>query len=81
MIKKLNDYPLTKKVKDKFLVKVRSFSGSKVISIVDHVKPTIRDDKLDHFILHTGTNDLQSEKNIKPNCKIYHRIRNVIGKG
>ena len=28
----------------------------------DHVKPTIRDDKPDHAIMYTGTNDLRSEK-------------------
>ena len=30
--------------------------------MVNHVKPTIRDDKPNHVILHTGTNDLRSEK-------------------
>ena len=30
--------------------------------MVDHVQPTIRDDKPDHVILHTGTNDLRSVK-------------------
>ena len=30
--------------------------------MVDQVKPTIRDDKQDHVILYTGTNDLRSEK-------------------
>ena len=30
--------------------------------MVDYVKPTIRDDKPDHVILHTGRTDLRSEK-------------------
>ena len=30
--------------------------------MVDHVKPTIRDYKPDHVILHTGTNDFRSAK-------------------
>ena len=51
-----------KKVRHKFLVKVRPFTGAKVSCMVDHVKPTIRDDKPDHVILHTRTNDLRSEK-------------------
>ena len=51
-----------KNVRHKFLVKVRPFTGAKVSCMVDHVKPTIRDDKPDHVILHTGTNDLRSEK-------------------
>ena len=62
MVKKLNGYLLTRKVRHKFLVKVRPFSGAKVSCMVDHVKPTLRDDKPDHIILHTGTNDLRSEK-------------------
>ena len=45
-----------------YLFKVRSFSSVKVSSIIDHVKPTIRDDKSDHVILHAGTIDLQNEK-------------------
>ena len=60
--KKLNGYLLTKYVSHKFLVKVRPFTGAKVSCMVDHVKPAIRDDKPDHVILHTGTNDLRSEK-------------------
>ena len=60
--KKLNGYLLTKYVSHKFLVKVRPFTGAKVSCMVDHAKPTIGDDKPDHVILHTGTNDLRSEK-------------------
>ena len=62
MVKKLNGYLLTKKVRHKFLVKVRPFSGAKVSCMVDHVKRIIRDFKPYHVILHTGTNDLRSEK-------------------
>ena len=45
MVKKLNDYLLTKKVKQIYLLKVRSFSGVKVSSMIDHVKQTIGEDK------------------------------------
>ena len=62
MVKKLNGYLLTKKVRHKFLVKVCPFTGAKESCMVDHVKPTIRDDKPDHVILHTETNDLHSDK-------------------
>ena len=62
MVKKLKVHLLTKKVKHEFLVKVRPFSGAKVSCMVDHVKPTIRDDKPNHALLHTETNDLHSEK-------------------
>ena len=46
------------------MIKVRSFSGAKVGCIVDHVKPSLRDDKSDHVILRTGTNDLHTESQI-----------------
>ena len=62
MIKKLNGYFLTKKVRHKYLIKVRSFSGAKVSCMVDHVKPILRDDKPDHIILQAATNDLRTEK-------------------
>ena len=59
---KLIGYFLTKKVRDKYLNKVRSFSGAKVSGMVDHVKPALRDDKPDHIILHPGKNDLHNEE-------------------
>ena len=61
MIKKLNGCFLTRKVRHKYLIKVRSFSGAKVSCMVDHVNPTLRDDKPDHIILNVGTNDLRTE--------------------
>ena len=54
MIKNLNGYGLTKKVRHKFLFKVCPFSIAKMNWMVDHIKPTIHDDKPDHVILHTG---------------------------
>ena len=42
MVKKLNGYLLTKKIRHEHLVKVRSFSGVKIICMTDHVKPTLR---------------------------------------
>ena len=62
MIKKLNGYFLNKEVRHKYLIKIRLFSGAKVSCMVDHVKPTLRDNKPDHIILHVGTNDLRTEK-------------------
>ena len=61
IVKKLNGYLLTRKMKHKHLVKVRSFSEAKISCMTDHVKPTLRDINLDHIILHTGTNDLRTE--------------------
>ena len=62
IIKKVNGYFLTKKLRHKYLVKVRSFSVAKISFMVDHVKPSIREDTPDNIILHAGTNDLRSEK-------------------
>ena len=55
IIKKVNGYFLTKKLRHKYLVKVRSFPGAKISCMVDHVKPTIREDTPDNIILHAGT--------------------------
>ena len=38
MVKKMNGYLLTRKIKYKHLVKVRSFSGTKISCMTDHVK-------------------------------------------
>ena len=43
MVKNLNGYLLTGKIKHKHLVKVRLFSGAKISCMTDHVKPTLQD--------------------------------------
>ena len=77
MIKKVNGYFLKKRVRNKYPIKERSFSGAKVSSMVDHVKPAIRDGKQDHIILQAGTNDLRTKTT---DCKIYHGLNNTIKK-
>ena len=62
MVKKVNGFFLTKYIKHKYLVKVRSFSSAETRCMHDHVKPTIRDFNPEHIIIHVGTNDLNSEK-------------------
>ena len=42
MVKKLNGYLLTKKVKHKGFIKVRPFTIAKVSCMHDQIKPTIR---------------------------------------
>ena len=64
MVKKLNGFLLTRKLKHKCLVKVRPFSSAKVRCMHDHVKPTVRDFNPDHIILHCGTNDLNFERTV-----------------
>ena len=62
IVKNVNGYLLTKKLRHKKLIKVRSFSGAKVSCMYDHVKPTIRKFNLNHIILHVGSNELKSSK-------------------
>ena len=62
MVKKLNGFLLTRKLKHKCLVKVRPFNSAKVRCMHDHMKPTVRDVNPDYIILHCGTNDLNSEQ-------------------
>ena len=79
MVKKLNGYLLTRKIKHKHLVKVRSFSGAKISCMTDHVKPTLRDINPDHIILHAGTNDLRT-KYSQPDSKRYNRSSDITEK-
>ena len=69
MVKKLNGYLLTRKIKHKHLVKVRSFSGAKISFMLDHVRPTLRDINPDHIVLHAGTNDLRTENRFSQTAK------------
>ena len=60
MVKKLNGYLLTRKIRQHF-VTVRSFSGVKISCMTEHVKPTLQDINPDHIVLQAGTNDLRTE--------------------
>ena len=51
MVKKVNGFYLTKNIKHKFLVKVRSFSSAKTRCMYDHAKQTIRQLNPEHIIL------------------------------
>ena len=62
ILKNVNGYLLTKILRNKKLIKVRSFSGGKVSCMYDHVKPTIREFNPNHIILHIRTNELKSSK-------------------
>ena len=50
---------MSKKIKN-CKVYVRSFPGAKVQCMDNYKKPSIRNEP-DHFIVHVGTNDLNSE--------------------
>ena len=59
MVKHLNGWEMSKKIKN-CKVYVRSLPSAKVQCMDDYKKPSIRD-KPGHFIIHVGTNDLNSE--------------------
>ena len=60
MIKHVNGYEMSEKLEN-CKVYVKSFSGTKVRCMKDHMKPSMRK-KPDHTILHVGTNDLNSDR-------------------
>ena len=62
IVKNVNGYLLTKKLRNKKLIKVRSFNGAKVSCMYDHVKPTIREFNPNHITLHIGANELKSSE-------------------
>ena len=62
MVKEVNSFELSKSIKHKYAVRVRFHPSAKTSCINDHVKPVIRNQEADHIILHTGTNDLSSDK-------------------
>ena len=62
IVKELRGYELSKSIKQKKLVKVRTHPGGKTSCLSDHLKPVMRSRDCDHIIIHVGTNDLRSEK-------------------
>ena len=60
IVKSLNAYLLIKKLRNKKLIKVRSFSGAYVRCMCDHVKLVIQEFNPKHIILRDGTNELNN---------------------
>ena len=60
VIKHVNGYDIARKL-DKYKVFLKSFSGAKVRCLKDHMNPSLRDNP-DHFVLHIGANDLNSDR-------------------
>ena len=61
MIKRTNQWEIVKKLKPECKVSVRIFSRATTQCMADYIKPSIRA-KANHFILHVGTNDLNSKR-------------------
>ena len=64
MIKTLNGYLLTKKIKQKHLVQLCPYLEAKTSSMMEHVKLPIREINPDHIVLHAGTNELRTENTV-----------------
>ena len=60
VIKHVNGYDIARKL-DKCEVFVKRFSEAKVRCVKDHMKPSLHANP-DHFVLHIGTNDLNSDR-------------------
>ena len=69
MVKKLNGNLLTKKIRHKHLVKVRSFLGAKISCMTHHLTLTLQDINPDHVVLHAVTNYLRTENTVIQTAK------------
>ena len=61
MVKHINGWEISKCLQSDCKVYVKQFSGTKTKCMKDYTKPSLREN-LDHFILHVGTNDLNTER-------------------
>ena len=62
MVKHVEGWKLAKNVDRKHKVYVRSFPSVKVKCMKDYVKLCIRENNLDHVIIHVSANELDSER-------------------
>ena len=73
----MKGWGLLSKIDRKHSIYVRRFSGKKVKSMDDYVKPCIRDENPDHIIMNVRTNDLNSENNPERVAKSTSDLANV----
>ena len=67
IIKHVTGYDVAGKLNE-CKVFVKSFSGAKIRCLKDHRKPSLRENP-NHFDLHVGTNDLNSNRSPEPIAK------------
>ena len=60
ILKNIKGWEISKKLQNAN-VYVRHFSGAKVRCMKDYLKPSLKENP-DHFVLHVGTNDLDSDR-------------------
>ena len=61
MVKHINGWEISKRLQSDCKVYVKQFSGPRTKCMKDYMKPSLRENP-DHFILHVGTNDLDTER-------------------
>ena len=61
MVKHINEWKISKRLQSDCKVYVKQFSGARTKCMKDYMKPSLRENP-DHFILHVGTNDLNTER-------------------
>ena len=60
MVKHINEWEISKRLRSECKVYVKQFSGARAKFKKGYMKPLLRKSH-DHFILHVGTNDLNTE--------------------
>ena len=69
MVKHLNTFEISRKSPSKCKIYVCNFPGAKTRCMKDYLKPSLLEN-LDHFVLHVGTNYLNSERSSEPITKL-----------
>ena len=60
MVKHINGLEISKRLQSDCKVYVKQFSDARTTCMRDYIKPSLRENPY-HFILHVGTNDLNTE--------------------
>ena len=61
MVKHINGWEISKRLQSDCKVYVKQFSGARTKCMKDYMKHSLRENS-DHFIIHVGTNDLNTER-------------------
>ena len=64
MVKHINGWEISKRLESDYKLYVKQFSGARTKCVKGYMKPSLREN-LDHFILHVGTNYLNTERSCR----------------